>query len=301
MEFIRTLTRELEVGERAELRVENRSGTVTVRGEDTQRVRVEVVARIWAESDDEADDQMELIARGIRQDRSRVAVRAPTLVRPPGLLAIFGRGPRVDYQLAVPRATKARVASRRGRVEVTDIAGPLEAEAKSGQVVVEGIGANTTIAARSGRVQAEAIAGSLAIDARTGRVQVRRCEGDVSLHSRSGAHQIEDVGGSLRVESKSGAVSISNVGAACTVRSRSGAVRYSGPVRGPFDIDVSSGAVVLAVDPDSIFFLDAETTTGSIHQGLNLRRTSPSGTPAAKAGTTVRIRTRTGSISIVPR
>ncbi len=301
MEFIRTLTRELEVGERSELRVENRSGTVSVRGEDTHQVRVEVVARIWAESDDEADDQMELIARGIRHDGSHVAIRAPTLVRPPGLLAIFGRGTRVDYQLTVPRATKARVATRSGRVEVTSVAGPLEAEARSGQIVVEGIGADTTISARTGRVQAEAIAGSLTIDARSGRVQVRRCEGDVLVSSRSGAHQIEDVGGSLRVESSSGSVSVSNVGGACTIRSRTGAVRYSGPVRGPFDIDVATGAVVLAVDPDSTFFLDAETTTGAIHQGLNLRRTSPSGAAAPGKGPPVRIRTRTGSISIVPR
>jgi DUF4097 and DUF4098 domain-containing protein YvlB len=301
MEYIRTLTREFEVGDRAELRVENRSGTVTVRGEETGKVRVEVVARLWAESDDEADDQVELIDRRIRQEGRRVLVRAPTLPRPPGLLSIFGRGPRIDYQVTVPRATEARVANRSGRVEVMDVAGPLQAEAKSGQVVVEGIGADTTIGARSGRVQAESIAGSLTIDARSGKVQVRGCEGDATVLSRSGSFQIEDVGGSLRVESRSGALTISNVGGACTVRSRSGVVRYTGAVRGPFDIEVVNGAVVLAVDPDSTFYLDAETTNGSIHQGLPFRGTPAGGAPSPKAGATVRVRTRSGSISIVPR
>lgn len=301
MEYIRTLTREFEVGDRAELRLENRSGTVTVRGEETNKVRLEVVARLWAESDDEAEDQVELIDRRIRQEGHRVLVRAPTLPRPPGLLSIFGRGARIDYQVAVPHATEARVANRSGRVEVTDLAGPLEAEARSGQVVIEGIGADTTIVARSGRVQAESIAGSLTVDARSGRSQIRGCDGDVVVHSRSGTLQIEDVGGSLRVESRSGALTIANVGGACSVKSRSGVVRYTGAVRGAFDIEVVSGAVVLAVDPDSTFYLDAETISGSVHQELPFRRTPAGGAPSPKAGVTVRVRTRSGSINIVPR
>jgi hypothetical protein len=71
-------------------------------------------------------------------------------------------------------------------------------------------------------------------------------------------------------------------------------------VEGPFDIEVFSGSVLLAVDPDHSFFLDAETMSGSVYSELALRRGA---TDSARqdAGPTVRIRARSGSIRIVPR
>ncbi len=153
MEYIRTLTKEFDVGKAAQLFVDNRSGTVAVRGEATERLRVEVVARLWADDDHEADEQEELIRRGIQQEDKRVNVRAPTLLRPRPFF-FFGHGPRIDYQITVPNGTTATIASRRGRVEVEDLTGPLEIEARSGRVGVRDIGGDTRIVSRSGSVQA---------------------------------------------------------------------------------------------------------------------------------------------------
>src|SRR3990170_759356 len=186
MEYIRTFSREFDVGERALLDLESRPGTLSVRGADTQRVRIEVVARLWAENDDEADEQTNLIERGIQQHGERVTIRAPTLLRG-GPLFFFGRGPRIDYQVTVPRASRGRLTSRSGRVEVAELHGPLEIEARSGRVSVRRIDASVNILSRSGSVEIEEVAGSLAIESRSGGVKARRCGGNVSLRSRSGS------------------------------------------------------------------------------------------------------------------
>lgn len=301
MEYLRTLTQEFDVGERAELQVENRSGTVSVRGEETQQVCIEVVARLWAEDEQEADDQADLIARGMRQEGPRVTVRAPSLLRPPGLLSLFGRGPRIDYQITTPQTTSARIASRSGRVDAANLAGPLEIDAKSGRVAVSDIGAGATIVSRSGTVQAEAIAGPLAIESRSGKVRVRGCGSDAQLRSRSGSVQVEEVRGALDIEGRSGSISVSDVLGGLSIKTRSGSVRYQGPVQGTFDIAVTSGAVLLAVDADSNFYLDAETMSGSVYSDMPLRRTPAGGPSSAEAGPTLRVRTRSGSIRIVPR
>ena len=261
MEFLRTLTREFEGGDKAELAIDNRAGMVTVRGEDTKRVRVEVVARLWAESEDEADDQMELVAHGIRQEGKRVIVRAPALPQS-SLFMLFGRGTRIEYQVTAPRSSTGTLLSRSGRVEIENLAGPLSVEARSGRVTVREIRGDTRIVSRSGSVQAESIAGSLAVESRSGSVRVSDCAGSA------------------------------------TVASRSGAVRYEGAVRGDFDINVRSGSVRLSVDPDSSFFLDAESAHGTVRSDLHLRR---GGGAARTGGPTVRIRTRSGSIHIGPR
>ena len=279
MEFLRTLTREFEVGDQAELSIDNRTGMVTVRGEDAKRVRVEVVARLWAESEDEADDQMELVARGVRQEGKRVTIRAPALPQS-SLFMLFGRGTRIEYQVTAPRSSTGTVLNRSGRVEIENLAGPLSVEARSGRVTLRGIRGDTRIVSRSGSVQAESIAGSLTVESRSGSVCVSGCAGSATVVSRSGSVQVEDVGGSLKIES------------------RSGSVRYEGAVRGDFDINIVSGSVRLSVDPDSSFFLDAESASGAVRSDMPLRR----GGGATRAeGPTVRIRTRSGSIHVGPR
>lgn len=279
MEYIRTLSKEFSVGSSAELRVESRSGTVYIHGEETDRARIEVVARLWAETDEEADDQAVLIERGIRQDGQKVSIRAPTLVAP-NIFMIFGRGPRIDYQITVPRATTGNIVSRSGRVEIEHLAGPLEVEARSGRVSVRNIKGNLTIVSRSGAVQAEAIGGSVAIESRSGAVRVSDCHGSATIDSRSGATQIEDVGGALKVES------------------RSGTVRYEGAVNAGVQISVTSGSIRLALDRDSVFYLDAESAHGSVRSDMPLRR---GGGSASSGGFTVRVRTRSGSIHVLPR
>jgi DUF4097 and DUF4098 domain-containing protein YvlB len=295
VEYIRTLTKEFEVGDRCDLRVDNRSGAVVVRGEERTTARIEVVARIWAETDAEADDQFVLIERGITQDGMRVNVRAPALLQPSGFMFLFGRGSRIDYQITVPRATLAEIDNRSGRIEVESIMGPLDVQSRSGSVAASEIGGAVTIVARSGSVRAERIDGVLSIESRSGRLQVRGCRGAATVTSRSGSAQIEDIGGDLRVDSRSGSYQISHVQGALHVRSMSGSVRYDGPISGNFDIDVMSGSVAVAVDPASVFFLDAETMSGSVSSDLPVRDHDKG---AAADGPTLRVRTKSGSVAI---
>jgi DUF4097 and DUF4098 domain-containing protein YvlB len=300
MEYIRTFTREFDVGERAELRVDNRSGAVTVRGEERRTAHIEVVARLWGETEEDADDQVAAIERGIQHDGARVSVRAPHLVRPSGWLFLFGRGPRIDYQITVPHATEAELISRSGRVEVEGLREPLRVEARSGRVTAAEIGADVNIISRSGHVQATDVAGSLAIESRSGKVQVARCKGNVTVNSRSGALQIEGVGGSLRIENRSGYVSMADVDGSLYVRSRSGALRYEGPVKDSFDIELMSGAAMLAIDRESVFMLDAETFSGMVRSDLPVRR-DPGGSASRAQAPTLRVRTHSGMIRLTPR
>ena len=279
MEFLRTLDVKFDVGDAVRLVVESRSGTIAVRSGDTAAVRVEVVARLWAEDDREADDQAELIRRGIQREGDRVSVRAPSLLRPRPFLIFASRGPRIDYQITVPQGTEAKIDSRNGSVEVESIRGPLAIESRSGKIAVRDIGGNVTVVSRSGTVQAESIGGSLDVESRSGTTRVKGCRGDATVHARSGSLQIEDVGGRLKVGN------------------RSGSLKYEGGVHASFDIDITSGSVRLNVDPDSRFFLDAEAISGSVTSDLRLRSDADGGRPP-KNPPKVRIRTVSGSIHI---
>jgi DUF4097 and DUF4098 domain-containing protein YvlB len=281
MEFIRTLSRDFDVGDRLDLSTDTRSGTVSIRGEETSHVRIEVVARLWADDELEADEQAELIARGIKREGARVVVRAPTLLRPHPLL-FFGRSPRIDYQITAPRQTRVEVKSRSGRVEIDAVQGPLNIESHSGKVTLREIGSEVHIISRSGSVQGEAIAGSVEVDSRSGSARLAHCKGNVTVLSRSGSVHLEEAGGDVKIDA------------------RSGSVRYDGDVRGSFEIQVESGSMRLSVNPDAVFFLDAESAHGSVRSDLQMKRNSGA-TPDRSSSPTVRLRTRSGSIYIGPR
>jgi DUF4097 and DUF4098 domain-containing protein YvlB len=300
MEFTRSFSREFEVGDHAELRVDNRSGTVHVRGEETRTIRVDVEARLWGEVEEDADDQVATIERGIEGSGNHVEVRAPNLVRPSGWLFLFGRGPRIDYTITVPRATTAEVISRSGHVQAEVLSERLTVEARSGRVTLGDIAADVTIAVRSGHVRAIDIGGALSIESRSGKVQVERCQGDVQVNSRSGSLQVEHVGGDLRVESRSGSLSLADVTGSLHIRSRSGALRYEGPVNAPFDIELNSGAALLALDRDSAFLLEAESLSGMVQSDLPVRR-EPGAGVSRDGAPTLRVRTYSGVIRLTPR
>ena len=93
---------------------------------------------------------------------------------------------------------------------------------------------------------------------------------------------------------------LQDIGGAVTAHTSSGSFRYSGAVRGPFDVKVVSGSVHLAVDPESRFYLDAEAVSGTVQSDLSLRRDHEGGA-APERGPKVFIRTVSGTIRIVPR
>ena len=297
LDYVRTLSREFDTGGRLDLSIENRSGVISVRGDDASVVRLEVTARLWAEDDDEADDQLELIALGVRYEGERLTIRAPALLRPKPFL-FFGRGPRIEYQLVVPRTCKASLTSRSGRVEIEGIAGPVELSARSGRASVRNVDDDVRVAASSGNTHIESIGGSVAIESSSGGVRVAGCKGTCSITSRSGSVHVQDVVGDVEIEARSGSTSVTDAADGVKVTARSGSVRYDGPVRAPFSIDVWSGSIRLAVDPESVFFLDAESSHGGVRSDMPVR--AKSGAPPADAPT-VRLRTRSGSIVIVPR
>jgi hypothetical protein len=297
MDYIRTLSREFDVGGRLELSMDNRSGAISVRGEETNAVRLEVIAHLWAEDEDEADDQLDLIARGIRHEGQRLTIRAPALLRPKPFL-FFGRGPQIEYQLVVPRTCKASITSRSGRVEVESISGPVELVARSGRASAREIGGDVQVNASSGSTQLEAIGGDVTIESRSGGVRVTGCKGRCSIKARSGSLQLENTGGDLEIDTRSGSTSITNASGALKMTANSGSVRYDGPVRGSISIEVWSGSIRLTVDMDSVFFLDAESSSGSVRSDLPMRNKSSA--PPADAPK-VRLRTRSGGIVIGPR
>jgi hypothetical protein len=311
MEYTRTATREFPVGEQLTLTIDSRSGNILVDGRDVDTVTIEIVARLYEETAEAADAAMDRLLAGIQGNGDRLVIHAPDLTRSHGWLG-FGRGPRVDYEIVVPRQTMCRINGRNGQVEVGSIAGPLDIDQRAGRVTVRGIERDARIDSRSGAVEVMDVGGSVTVAARSGRAYVRAAGVDVTVNCHSGAVEVERVGGRLDARSHSGRVTATDVGGDATLfsqsgpillengrgrtklRTTSGQIGFRGAVLGDLEAQSTSGAIRLEVDPDHPFFVEAESVSGSVRSEIPPRREGP---PAASAPR-VRLRTVSGSIKL---
>ena len=101
--------------------------------------------------------------------------------------------------------------------------------------------------------------------------------------------------GRVLARARTGRIRVSDVDGPLELSATTGAIEYRGRIAHPAKIDVTTGAIRLAVTPDSSFFVDAKTQSGKISADLpvGFMERPPKDAP------TVRIRARTGAIRIV--
>ncbi|HEY8173669.1 MAG TPA: DUF4097 family beta strand repeat-containing protein [Dehalococcoidia bacterium] len=295
MEHVRTLSREFATGDKAVLHLESRSGEVIVEGRETDRVAVDAVVRVWTDLSTDADDAAALVERNMEQDGHRVIIRAPTLDQREGWGALFGRSPRIDYHVRLPRHSAVRVLSRSGAVQIAHVEGVVHSEALSGKIGIEDVKGDVSVVSRSGNVLIERITGDVIAEARSGKLRLNQVEGIAQLEARSGTIEAEQVKGDLRITARSGTVNIEHPGGKVHLRAHAGSVRFKGRVFDDVEIEANAGSITFAADPDFPFFVEAESSVGSVRSDLRPRR---NGVVPPAGGPRVRLRTRAGSIRL---
>lgn len=244
MEYIRTASRQFVTGERLTVNIEGRAGDVIVEGQDSDRVTVQVVARLAGESGKGADGALERILDAIRWDGESLTIEAPNIASQ-GPWFLFGRGAKIDYAVVVPRGAKARVLGRSGRISVTGVLGPVDIDQRSGRTSVRNIGGEVTVASQSGPVEIERVGGKVTVVARSGRITLRDVESDVKLNTNSGSIEAERAGAALEAVAQSGNIAIDDVEGSVRAVAQSGRVTVSG-VGGQAQIDARTGVVTVA-------------------------------------------------------
>jgi hypothetical protein len=186
------------------------SGTVRVRGTDSEEARVEATYDPGRTPDPDrsievtqGEGELRIEARG-----DRGSLRGLSL----------GGTPDVDLEVTVPRAAALTITSVSAAVQVVDlggvqayrtVSGDLSAADVSGSVTAQSVSGDLRVAAESSvALEATSTSGDIKVAAeRLERAKVRTVSGDVSIAAEAwGAapHAVETVSGSLRLATGSG-------------------------------------------------------------------------------------------------
>jgi len=305
VQYYRNIERTFPAQDSKRLRIANRSGELTVIGEDRQDISLSLQVAVDADNEREGERLLDSIHVPMAAAGGGVEVGPPEFEERRGTVVVLGlrigslslggSGTRLNMVARVPRACAVTAEQRSGPLRVSGLQAGLRAESRNGHSEVTEVAGDVALETRSGTTEVRKVRGDLAVEARSGRLEVESVTGHTRLRSRNGNVLIRDIGGELEVESRSGRVQIDDVRGPVQVRAHSGAVEFRGRIQHPVDIEVHSGLVKLAVTRDSRFFMDAETHVGSIRSELpvDYLERPPEDAPV------VRVRTHAGAVRIV--
>lgn len=204
----RTETRRIEPRDATTLRIAGDVGDVTVRGEDRDDVRADIVKQSSSVRGDVSD--LELVTE--RTDDT-LRLRSEGHDSPP----LLGSPPSLDMDLVVPRSLRvAAITTTTGDVDVADVGGDLRADTNTGDVTAARVTGTVTAEANTGDItvrdpdalgdvgtntgdvsaDAPAIDGATAVTANTGDIDVfvaDSLDADVQAETDTGDISVADV------------------------------------------------------------------------------------------------------------
>lgn len=150
--------REFDLSQTAKLIVHNVSGSVTVTGYDGDAVIVNATEKRSARSDEMLEKSRDLIYLEIEQSADELILDVTGPEHRRGRNHCRGCELKIEFDIQVPRATELEVATvNDGKINIADVAGPINANHVNGSVVVTGARHCSEISSVNGRLDFEFI------------------------------------------------------------------------------------------------------------------------------------------------
>lgn len=240
------------------------SGSITVSGEPTDTVVVEVEPSHDGRGDDLTDDVQVAFEDG------QLYVRGPR--------GIFFR-PRTGLSLTIKTPAGSSCAAKTASADLSCVG------------VISGLSMNTA----SGDISAAAVAGDVTVRSASGDIRLGTVSGELAVRTASGDTQVQHVSGAVRINSASGDAAIGYCGGPVTARTASGGVRLDGVSSGLVELNSATGDIRVAVVPGIGVYLDLASLSGRVRSDLDEVK-GPDGD--ADAVVEIRARTMSGDIRI---
>ena len=210
----------------------------------------------------------------------------------------------ISYDITVPSGTELHSSSGSGNLDISGLAGPVEAGTGSGNIKIAGIGGGVRAHTGSGSIDVDGVKGMLYAHTGSGNIRAANIAGGFDGHTGSGHLVLEQSApGSVRAETGSGGLELRNVRGSLEAQAGSGTIKAEGEATGQWSLHTGSGSVELRFPQNASFDLTAHTGSGSIDVNLPLTMQGKMGRKDIQGkvgggGVPVEVQTGSGDIRI---
>lgn len=253
--------RTLHISGSVDLQVETGSGSISVHPGNSSEVEVtgHIQASEWFGGN--ADERVKRIQDNPPIQQSGNDIRIGHIDDPE-----LRHNISISYEITVPANTQLHSSTGSGDLEISGIAGPVEAGTGSGTVKISSISGGVRAHTGSGNIDVDGVHGMLYAQTGSGNIQASKIAGGFDGHTGSGHLVLEQTApGSVRAETGSGGLELRNVRGSLQAQAGSGTIKADGEATGEWRLHTGSGSVELHFPQNASFDLNAHTGSGSIN------------------------------------
>jgi DUF4097 and DUF4098 domain-containing protein YvlB len=241
------------------LELSNASGSVTITGSGDNKVHIHGDVRSSGMGFDSPQKRLDAVVGNPPVEQKGDTIRV-------GKDLSHIHNVSIAYTIEVPHDSEINTQIASGSQIITNVRGPVKAEAASGSIKVSGVERQTTVNTLSGSIDAENIGDDLRAGSASGSVTASKIKGDVRISALSGQTQIIGPGGRVDADTASGSVEVQGATRDVKAHAVSGTVNVQGNPGDTsyWDLKTTSGVVQLGVPSNANFRFSAEAVSGQI-------------------------------------
>lgn len=228
-----TQTHRFPTSEPIALDVRNPRGAVEVLAAEVDETIVEVTT----------SHEEELVETAMSPDGRSLRVEVPRRRR-------WGKQPRVNISVHVPRGSSATV------------------DTVSASITVRGPLAGLHLSSVSGSVHAEEAHGPVGVGTTSGSIHLGAVHGTLEARAVSGSIRIGEVDDAAVVRTVSGSIDVGSAAADLRARAVSGSIHVNEASSGTVDLSSTSGGVIVGVRRGTLVWLDLSSVSGRTRSDL---------------------------------
>jgi len=252
--------------------VTNPNGTVKIESNTENKLRIDGVKNIYAESEDEAEFIADHVQIEISEAEGHVIIEPRFLTikeqSPSFWQKLLGTGEEsiqgsVDLVISVPYDCHVDVYDPAGSVEVSGLRGQVKVSSNSGAISVQDILGPVNLETSTGPISLKDIEGSAEVKANGAQVSFYSINGNLEIRSSLGRISGEYVIGDVTVVQTGGDIEVAHVEGDIRLKTTSGRVKVEQDF-GALDVSTETGDIEIVTELNSAKDYFVETISGSI-------------------------------------
>jgi hypothetical protein len=158
--------------------------------------------------------------------------------------------PKVRVAIRVPREYSLKLITRRGRIEVYDIGGDVEAFTRGGRIRADGIDGWAMLETSGGAIEVDDVTGDLEARTSGGSIDAVGVDGEIEASTSGGAIRVDEVEGPVQLKTSGGKLFAGFLGGpAGRLQTSGGSIKVEYPEGFGVDLDAKASGGKVEIDP----------------------------------------------------
>ncbi|CAN5272769.1 hypothetical protein BH23BAC1_BH23BAC1_34360 [soil metagenome] len=201
------LTKEFTLDGKGNLDVRTSGGSISVTGNNSNKVVVELFVRMNGKAVDPNDQEVKSKLEDYNLDISKSGNKVSVVAERKGNTWKSGKNNlSISFSVSVPEAVSSHLNTSGGSINIQKLSGEQDVNTSGGSINIQEISGNTKARTSGGSINVEKYQGKLDANTSGGSIKMSNSRGDLSVNTSGGSINLDDVAGYVVANTSGGGI-----------------------------------------------------------------------------------------------